>query len=285
MSDMKKEKRVEIIQDALDYLDDDMLESVDKLRMGTKKTANKYSVRYLAVAASVCLLVIGAFAWENLIGPPSVHDAVLWGSESMDENEHAPEYAPGEPEQEGDMDYSTQEDIITDTKEEVDSYDDQETLTDAVIKPPVSGEVENPIEPEVGEPDHYPPIGDKYQLVNNYTKVTMLPNKVWLSEETIKENFERSREIGKEYYEKIDKFIEALCTTPLTETKMVMDAWMPEGDTDAYHLFFQRSDGEIVQVCIFSDYGCVYFYHDQKYCMKIEGDILYEVLKVLWTHW
>ena len=29
MSDMNKEKKAELIQDALDYLDDDMLESVD----------------------------------------------------------------------------------------------------------------------------------------------------------------------------------------------------------------------------------------------------------------
>ena len=113
----------------------------------------------------------------------------------------------------------------------------------------------------------------------------MLPNKAWSSEKTVKENFANSREIEEKYYEKIDKFIEGLCETPLLETKMVMDAWPSIGDTDMYHLFFQRSDGEIVQVCIFSDYGCVYFYDEQEYCMKIDGDILYEVLKVLWVHW
>ena len=100
-----------------------------------------------------------------------------------------------------------------------------------------------------------------------------------------KENFANSREIEEKYYEKIDKFIEELCETPLLETKMVMDAWPSVGDTDMYHLFFQRSDGEVVQVCIFSDYGCVYFYDKQENCMKIDGDILYEVLKVLWVHW
>ena len=96
MMDMNKEKKAEVIQDALDYLDDDMLESVDALRKrslagktsdkGTRKGFFK-NYRVLAVAASVCLLVMGAYAWENVVGPfGEMHDSPLYGSTESDKN-------------------------------------------------------------------------------------------------------------------------------------------------------------------------------------------------------
>lgn len=292
MSDMNREKRAEIIQDALEYLDDDMIENVDKLRMGTKvpvERAGKFknffahSTRYLAVAASVCLLIVGAVAWENVMGPSNSMEAPM-GTESGENKDRVPNAAPEisedyedgtevKPEKPGEESDA----VINGTELETDVVSSQEKNTEEKPNPPEA------VEP--GEPDQYSPMGDAYQLVDNYVKVTMLPNKAWASEKTVKENFAKSREIEERYYEKIDKFIEELCETPLLETKMVMDAWPSVGDTDMYHLFFQRSDGEVVQVCIFSDYGCVYFYDKQEYCMKIDGDILYEVLKVLWVHW
>ena len=292
MSDVSKEKRAELIQDALGYLDDDMLENVDKLRMGAKRPIEKvgnlkrfrsYSTRYLAVAASVCLLVMGAFAWENLIGPPEIQDGVLRGTESADENHWEPEKAPALPGMNEDMEQEKEEE--TGDVEENQPTEGEGNKDSIITDTELIGLPDDSTGEESDEPDHYPPMGDAYQLTDNYVKVTMLPNKVWHSEETVKENFANSREIEAKYYDKIDKFIEELCETPLLEIKMVMDAWPSVGDTDMYHLFFQRCDGEIVQVCILSDYGCVYFYDKQEYCMKIDGDILYEVMKVLWVHW
>lgn len=294
MSDVNnnKEKRAEIIQDALEYLDDDMIENVDKLRMGTQNPVRNpgrikrlfaNSSHYLTVAASVCLLLIGAFAWGNVIGSSNSMDAPM-GTESVGGNHHEPEMdgdffedgtevkpeEPAKPGEESDA-------VINGTELETEVIGTQEKNPEETPNPPEA------VEP--GELDWYPPMGDAYQLVDNYVKVTMLPHKAWDAEETIKDNLAKSKEIGEKYYKIIDKFVEALCDTPRLRTDRVMDIGNSVEDADVYHIFFQRTDGEIVQVCIFADYGFVYFYSDSDLGMKIEGEVLNELLKVLWKHW
>ncbi|MBO5097780.1 MAG: hypothetical protein J6B96_05650 [Agathobacter sp.] len=291
MSDMNREKRAEIIQDALEYLDDDMIENVDKLRMGTKVPVERtgkfknffaHSTRYLAVAASVCLLIMGAFAWENVMGPSNSMKAPM-GTESGGDKDRVPNAAPEisddyedgtevKPEKPGEESDA----VFNGTELDTDVVSSQEKNTEEKPNPPEA------VEP--GEPDHYSPMGDAYQLVDNYVKVAILPNKEWASEESIKDNYAKSIEIGEWYYGSMDKFIEALCDTPRHRTDMVMDTGKPVEDFDVYHIFFQRTDGEIVQVCIFADYGFVYFYGDSEYGMKIKGGLLSEVLTVIWTH-
>jgi hypothetical protein len=292
MNDLNREKRAEIIQDALEYLDDDMIENVDKLRMGTQnpvRNAGRFkeifanNSHYLTVAASVCLLVIGAFAWGNVIGPSNYQDAPM-GTESGGDNYREPEKAPAmdeelvdgtegkpeEPEIETDA-------VINGTELDTDVASSQEKNPEEMPNPP------DAVEP--GESESYPPIGDAYQLVDNYVKVTMLPNKAWAPEETIKDNFAKSKEIGEKYYGIIDKFVEALCDTPRLRTDMVLDTGNPMEGADGYHIFFQRTDGEIVQVCIFADYSFVYFYSDSEHGMKMDEDVLDGLLKVLAIHW
>ena len=291
MSDLNREKRAEIIQDALEYLDDDMIENVDKLRMGTNvpvrnngriKRLFANSSHYLTVAASVCLLLIGAFAWRNVIGSSNLQDAPM-GTESVGGNHHEPEMdgdffedgteakpeEPAKPGEESDAD-------INGTELETEVIGTQEK------NPEEAPNLPEAVEP--GELGQYSAMGDAYQLVNNYVKVAILPNKEWTSEESIKDNYAKSIEIGEWYYGSMDKFIEALCDTPRHRTDMVMDTGKPVEDFDVYHIFFQRTDGEIVQVCIFADYGFVYFYGDSEYGMKIKGGLLSEVLTVIWTH-
>lgn len=295
MSDMNREKRAEIIQDALEYLDDDMIENVDKLRMGTKvpvERAGKFknffahSTRYLAVAASVCLLIVGVVAWENVMGPSNSMKAPM-GTESGGDKDRVPnaapeisedyedgtEVKPGKPEKPGEESDA----VINGTELENDVVSSQEKNTEEKPNPPEA------VEP--GEPDHYSPMGDAYQLVDNYDKVTMLPNKAWASEETIKDNFAKSKEIGEKYYKIIDKFVKALCDTPRLRTDMVLDTGNPVEGADGYHIFFQRTDGEIVQVCIFADYSFVYFYSDSELGMKMDEDVLDGLLKVLAIYW
>ena len=55
MSDMNREKRAEIIQDALEYLDDDMIENVDKLRMGTKVPVERNSRTFSRIVRVIWL--------------------------------------------------------------------------------------------------------------------------------------------------------------------------------------------------------------------------------------
>lgn len=65
---MKKEKQSEIFHDALQFLDDEMIEDVEKLRGGVavkKKTIRSWR-KWTALAASVCVLVVAAGAWSSL---------------------------------------------------------------------------------------------------------------------------------------------------------------------------------------------------------------------------
>ena len=315
MIDKNKEKKAEVIIDALDYIDDDMLESVDSLRKRSLvSTENKKGIRkgffqnsrVLAVAASVCLLVLGAYAWDNMIGPlGEMHDTPP-GAGNM--AGHATENAPGwqdeemEDMTEGDVSPAPDTDAWTDGKGEenndiwqepivpgesdcTDTLPEDSQLKETEIDTDTSAEVRPPEVVEPGEPDFYPPLGDAYQLKDNYVKVTMLPHKAWDSEASLEENLAKSREIEEKYYQKIDAFVEALCTTPLIETEMALGGCDLTGNTDMYYLFFQRTDGKIVQVSILGDNGLVYFYDKQEYCMKIDGEILYEVRKVLWMKW
>ena len=95
---MRKEERSEIIHDALGMLDDDIIEEADRLRghvaetvaereehimvskeqqesgKGWKKTIRWR--RWTALAASICLLLIGSWAWEFFSN--SVENESLW---------------------------------------------------------------------------------------------------------------------------------------------------------------------------------------------------------------
>lgn len=89
---MREEKRCEIIHDALNFLDDELVEDVEKLRGFVEKeeteqssnikkqlfflknaahTTNKkrYGRRFAALAASVCVLIAGTWIFENYVKP------------------------------------------------------------------------------------------------------------------------------------------------------------------------------------------------------------------------
>lgn len=86
---MKEEKRSEIIQDALNFLDDEMIEDVEKLRgciekeefeqssdaknqkivQGKGAKRKKSWRRWTALAASLCVLIAGTWIYENYVTP------------------------------------------------------------------------------------------------------------------------------------------------------------------------------------------------------------------------
>ena len=71
---MSKEKRGEMLQDALHYLDDEMIEEVEALRGFKEKEECKLVKKnpwkkWLAMAASVCLLFVGSWIYEAYIQP------------------------------------------------------------------------------------------------------------------------------------------------------------------------------------------------------------------------
>lgn len=55
------------IHDALNLLDDDMIEVVENLRNKTKNKRKNKWIRYLSVAACICIVLVGVFGVGNLI--------------------------------------------------------------------------------------------------------------------------------------------------------------------------------------------------------------------------
>lgn len=83
----------DLIFDAMDYIDDDMLEDVDALRAKKKAKPNRIWMRYASVAACLCVIIgavyllegtgrmdtteaADAMAQENMSGEGKVHDYV-----------------------------------------------------------------------------------------------------------------------------------------------------------------------------------------------------------------
>ena len=84
----------DLIFDALDYIDDDMLEDVDALRTKKKAKPNRIWMRYASVAACLCVIIGAVYlldrtgmiddssevademAQENMSGEDKVHDYV-----------------------------------------------------------------------------------------------------------------------------------------------------------------------------------------------------------------
>lgn len=72
---MKYEKRSELLHDALNFLDEDMINDVEKLRNGDTKSEitpieKKVSWRrWAALAASVCILISGSIIYRDYLIP------------------------------------------------------------------------------------------------------------------------------------------------------------------------------------------------------------------------
>lgn len=82
---MKEENRSEIIHDALNELDDDLIEQVDGLRRKLENAGDEHSSilktrnfiswkKWTAFAASTCVLVIAGWVWGNAILPDGEND-------------------------------------------------------------------------------------------------------------------------------------------------------------------------------------------------------------------
>lgn len=87
---MREEKKSEIIHDALNFLDDEMIEEVDALRGGVSFEENKKVVkkiiswrRWISFAASICILIIVGGIWHGIEGEQDLQENV-----SSDKNAH-----------------------------------------------------------------------------------------------------------------------------------------------------------------------------------------------------
>ncbi|MGN1157596.1 MAG: hypothetical protein ACI4TK_15575 [Agathobacter sp.] len=254
--------RNEIIHDALNHLDDDMIEEVDKLR-NSKKQIRKFPwSRVTAIAASVCLLFIGGYAWENYLKP--IEDEMLGET-----NGHRPGTS------------SSRDENLNEGICETEGTQDKNDPVDSVMESEAKPDVSETVDP--GEPDHYAPLGDAYLLKDNYTKITILPHKVWSEEAALEDELSKSVEIESRDYEAFDRFIEALCDTPRMRSEYVLSVTNPDTDM-IYHIFFHKADGTIVHVWMYDDrYVC--YDADRDFCMQIDRTVYANVFKLLAIYW
>lgn len=129
---MRDDNRNEIIHDAIGFLDDELIEDVDALRSGTTPPKQEKGTRpilltrrWMAIAASICLIVVVSGIWNSTIGSNTMSNM-----ESFDEKE--PE--------------NVQEDVLQENAQEgeeiVDKFEEEE-MEDCVIESiPMSSETE-----------------------------------------------------------------------------------------------------------------------------------------------
>lgn len=272
---MRKESRSELLQEALDFLDEDMIEEVDRLRRNqvekasdstaAKKQAETVSKskikrfpwrRITALTASLCLLVIGSRAWKNYVGT-SAEDKM--NKEDMEYNDGYPAIM--------DSQQAVKENGVADKVDGV----AEEGVPDNVLSDYESG---NKTE-EAG-----PVLGDKYDLQNNYVNVSMIPHKVWEQAASEEEALQQAVAINAEYKEGIDRLVEAMCIA-----NCVLTEELPASDTDMiYHLFFERTDGEVVHCWLLED-GFLYYHDISDVCLSLDKATYGEILNILAMHW
>lgn len=86
----------ELIMDAMEYIDDELLEDVNTLRSGSPLKRNRIWMRYASAAACVCIILGGMLVWHGLYDSAENESA-------YSDNEAVPEMIP---EQEGGADGS-----------------------------------------------------------------------------------------------------------------------------------------------------------------------------------
>lgn len=133
---MREEQKSEIIHDALQYLDDELIEEVDALRNGTMPPKQEKRLRtivlkqkWVAVAASICLIILAGSIWNGSLGGFSssgegVHD-------ENDVKENMQEGFFGEP---GVNEEFVEDNIENLDKEENDFFEDCENMNATLDK-------------------------------------------------------------------------------------------------------------------------------------------------------
>ena len=297
---MKKEQQSEVIHDALGMLDDDMIEEVARLRGhvaetvtekkehidGAKKSPIRWR-RWTALAASVCLLVIGSWAWDNYLNIENSSDC---NDEGICESENDKDAV-----QEGDIETLGTESIPLDSNAE---------SVDGVEPEGNKGNAAEQQKPEQMEPDHEDsevqkpsdsmpemeemeetllPLGDKFHLKENYVRVSILPAKVWgdnVVGESVTSYLSQAVTIKEEYWEDMDELIGNMC-----EVRCFPSALVEQSDKDmVYHIFFERNDGAIIHCWLLED-GYMYYHDYDEVYMKLDKEVYDNIFKILAMHW
>lgn len=291
---MRKEDRAELIHDALNQLDDDLIEDVDRLRGNElKKTKMTSWHKWTALAASICILVAGSLMMgdflENIEPDRDSVESNQAESENQNDNDNLEDERnpanmnDASVEDESEVldlfEYETEiEAEVSDQSKEEIEYDDKEVgKVETENAPP---EVEEPNEEEIQGGI----LDDLYQLKDNYIRVSMIPHKVWESAEDEDTAYQQAVSIKEKYQDDFAKFVNALCDGKYVQVEESLQG-TPNSEDMIYHLFFEKKDGEVVHLWLLGDNRA--FYHEEDtLCIIVEDEDLYNsIYKILAMHW
>ena len=271
---MKEENRSEIIHDALNLLDDEMIEEVDKLRGGVLMEKKPRSWRkWVALAASICLLIVAFDVWD------AQHRVTL---ESADQAIDL-ELNGG----------STNQGSLTDDEEskgadqgnvqEEESFDYAGNVDDAEAELPEStgavGNSDSAQDLPVQESDQEA-FGANLE---NYKAVYYMSKEKWQNIDADDvEAIKRGREIIPEKNRAtVEKFLlafqnsEKVCIVEYTSWEDI------EKDAEhIYHLFVERSDGTTVHLVLFGE-GHVCYYGAKSIWAKVDMEAYEAMVDIL----
>lgn len=305
---MMERKKSEIIQDALDLLDDDLITEANALREGNSaqgtdsagqekikmsRIMNWHWRRWVATAASVCLLIIGGWAWMNLdiggntnIGADG--DFLTDGIETQREDNSSNDTIDGMlsddahigEDEESVINNSSSENIIdVEVKNpEVEASTDSDMVIEE-MEPVTETEIPNEGD-KVEENIVYASMADIYHLQDNYLSVSIIPHKIWESSASEEEAIEQASMIKEKYKWCMDMLLEDMLENPCVLTEELP----PIEPEQIYHLFFEKKDGEIVH-CWFLTEGFLFYHEFTDIGIILDTETCDTLIKILAMHW
>lgn len=274
---MSKENRSELIHEALNLLDEDLIEDVDRLRGGVVEPVSKSEKaneieeakkigkvqwrRWTALAASICVLVVGSWAWQNFHEPDwdaeqekGAKEDFMLNQEGMEEVQEVSPEKDGLHNDKNEEHDASKEDFMVETEEA-----------------PSKNEV--PVESEK--------LLVSYEaLKENYVRVSMLPHKIWESSSDMDAAMQQAVVIDAKYKADMDKLVGAMSAGTVVSTSKIEST-----DPDmTYHLFFEKESGELVH-CQLLEGGYICESTDSDWCVVIDKEVYDNTFKILAMHW
>ncbi len=257
---MKEGKRSEVIHDALNLLDEELIADVDRLRGDRENRKKVYHWgRWAGLAASICILVIAGHVWtnsslngENSAPLPnmnggaapetengryeepesavSIEQFIAQYDEENQTGNESDEFIPF-PEQEVSSEHaSTGNESMESTSTENISTEDASTEEESENNSGVF---------QTGEDIYRAILG----LKENFTSLSVMRHEEWTKEDA------DSIIIDEKYQVEIDKLIEAMYAGECGDAGKIEVS----DEEEIYHLFFTKKDGSVVHCWLFAD--------------------------------
>lgn len=270
---MKKEKKSELIHDALGHMDDDLIEATDRLRKSRETNEKAHRIhhwrRWTTLAASICVLVIGSQVWSGLKGEYNTNggNAEALGSNTESEDMSSLKESVGD---------SLEENAGGLFESETSQIEDLENeWAQGVIDRPTGGASGDYVVFSTAEE-----LSNRFMLKDNYSSVSVLVHKSWSSAMSEAEIMAQAVIIGQEYTTNIDALVDAMYSGECGFTENLSGS----DDEMTYHLFFERNDGEIIHCWLLEDGKVLYNEASYQYISLDRGtyETIYKICEMYW---